>query len=322
LTEESSLLNKREPPSTEEEREAYLRNSLKRQAELRARAELLDGKLKESAPETVAPDRMDDAIGAMKAAEALLGKKELDGVDEQFQKADSGLAGAKEAVQVAREELLLELQRYIRAAMVDAFLQIIEVQDRLNREVRGFLDREASGEGRRVSARDFKEWEDREIEIVDRLKNAGQLMEETEYSLALAPVARFFAEYADELRGNMKAKRLAADVEATGQRLVEDLEKAVAILAEEAKWAKRAPPGDLMAFKQIKLLTELGVLRMVQERVRLDTVRLSALSIEDEAVQRNVTRAKHWESSIGDVAKRLEARGYSEFLKPEDETDF
>ena len=322
LRQESTALLKRRAPQAEEERTAFFRNTQRLQSDLMSRLELLDPKLREAAPETVAPDRLDDSVKALKAANSLLAQSTEEGLETQWQAADTGLRVAHQGVLGAREELLLELQRYIRSAMVDAFLQIIEVQGRVNRQVEEFMERERSGEGRLVSARDFGEWEDRAIEIGDRLKNAGQLMEETEYSLALAPVARFFAEYADEIRGNMRSKRLAGDVLATGQRLVEDLEGAVTILAEEAKWAKRAPPGDIEAFKQIKLLTELNVLRMVQERVRTDTVRLSTLPLSDESVQRNVARAMHWEASISAVTLLLEARGYSKYLKPEDEADF
>lgn len=290
--------------------------------DLRRQAEHLEPSLRESAPETLAGDKLAEAGASMKQASDRTRAGDMGQALDAQRRADAALAASRKALSQAREELLLDLQKYIRAATTDAFLQILEVQGRMNREIAAFLERQAGGEGRGVAERDFRKWEDQAIEIGDRLKNASQLMEETEYSLALAPAARFFSEYADEVRAHLKERKLSESLLQTGGRLAEDLERSLGVLSEEGKWARRAPPGDLNAFKHIKLLTELGVLRLVQERIRLDTARLSALPGEDSAVARSQGRIARWEASIADVTKRLHARGNSELLRPGDEVDF
>ena len=299
-----------------------LKNTRRAQSEARKRGELLAEDVAEAAPESVAPDLMNSAHQDMKESEKQLAKGRAKEAAEAQASAAKNMKESRKALQRAREDLLRELQKYIRNALVDAFLQAIEIQEKINGQLQVYLKRAGGAEGRKIRPRDFSRFEDQEIEIESRLRDAVQLIEETEYSLALAPATRFFGEYATELRESMKRAKLEQGLLDTGTRLVEDLAGAVKILAEEARWSKKAPPDDHEAFRQIKLITELLTLRLVQDRIRTDTGRLQGLPIENSTVAANVKRIARWESSIKDVSHRLEARGYSQYLKPEDETDF
>ncbi|MAG58123.1 MAG: hypothetical protein CMJ83_17700 [Planctomycetes bacterium] len=293
-----------------------------RRKEARQTAELLEQQAKEAGADAAARE-------LARSRDLLSGKPvpKQPGVNGEKPKGPTkpseSLDKAHDELRRARDELLRELRAYIRRALIDALLQMIEVQEKSNESVDRFLARKAAGKGRPISRRDFTRFAERVEEVVSRLRDGQQLIEETEFSPAMGPAFQFYREYADELLTVYRAGRLDDGLRGVGSRLVEDLRKNVDLLSEETKWMKKVREGDERGRRQVVLLTELNTLRIVQGRLRSDIQRLLAAGAKD-AYRRALGRNGRWEKIIQDVTARLQARGDSDLLNgpADDEADF
>jgi hypothetical protein len=207
------------------------------------------------------------ARGDESAARQDLSKGEAKSAAGKKRKAGSKIGQASGKVSSAREQLLDELQDPIRAAVIDALNQMVEHQRRVKEGM------PAADAGQPPAG--WNSLRDLERGVVDLARSTRDLVEETEFSVALPPALRVTEAYAAASAAKFAGSAVDAETRRVGGRLMDDLEGLLKILLDEAAGAKRAGKRSEGGCKgcadRNKLISELSTVRLLELGLREDT---------------------------------------------------
>ncbi|MEE9392485.1 MAG: hypothetical protein V3W41_08265 [Planctomycetota bacterium] len=301
-----------------------LKKLARSQKDNRKRSDLLQSDLNDIADaEMKSPKALKNASEEMKKAEKKLKGGDANEAEEKGSQAKKKVDEAEKDMSEARKRLLQELQPFIRKAIIETLLAMIEKQQIIDEELAHRSGKLKAKPGRKRRALSDKAMTDGAREIQTLAKNALQLLEETEYAAALPWALRYIQEWAEPNVGAfMKGSFGLAELR-RGKKIEKDAKELVSILVEEDRFAKQNEDKP-KALEVIKLLAELRTLRLLQDRIHADTTladkgQLSGLSPEEQQILRKVQGIRDWEVVIQNITKEIEKRGGTEHLRGDNE---
>ncbi|MEZ6197109.1 MAG: hypothetical protein R3F20_15485 [Planctomycetota bacterium] len=322
----SEELAKAESPDDEQKKR--MESLARAQAENRKLAEILRAEMAEIADsEMKASERLDEAGKAMKSAERPLERGRAEDARKPQKDAREKLEEAKKDLEAARERLLKELQRFIRKAILQSLFQMIDNQTRVNEDLTLLTSSSPDLAIRRRRARvQPKRIEDRQREVVTLARDAVQLLEETQYAVALPWSVRYIQEWAEPNVAPIAAQKATRSEIRRGEKVIADCRELADILMEEDKYAKQSEGND-RAERTVKLLAELRTLRYLQDRVLADTLlavegERKSLSEDELRILRKVRAIRNWEATLRELTLEIDRRGAAELLGGDNDEGF
>jgi hypothetical protein len=261
---------------------------------------------------------LEEALEHMGTAARAYDQRDADAARAAQEATAGKLEGARADLAAARDELLWELQPYIRRAAIDAVARIRDVQDEINVEVEAGLAR-AGADGRaQLEAKVAKRLADLQQNAEDTARNMRQLSLETDFSETV-PQVLFYVQFWNKgpLQGFREAGLDKWHLEA-GQRTKAMMDATLKILLEEEqRWRKNRRRETR---KMIKLISELKGARAYQGFLRQDTTRLEGRRGVDDApadLEEQILAVSEMESGVTDMLEVLDERYWAELLDQE-----
>ena len=322
LLEQGESLRDIEQESDDQKRRRRLRGALLGAEENRSLAEVLEGEVDEAlGSQPAAREGMNEAIGSMLETENALEGAALGEARAETERTGEALDRVEGELRRAREELLWELQPYIRRTLIDSLARMRDHQEEVNGAMRqALIDAdEASGEpieeavlDERVASRLF----DRQRTFDDILRDTAQLVAETEFSVAMPSVLEYMRLWEQPILEALPEGVIQRQDLAAGRRNHAKLEAVLDILLEEEnRWNKNRRRETR---RIIKLVSELKGARTMQGSIRDDTAWLDSLeegspySHRGEAI---LNTMQDLEARLTDMMEELDARYWSEMTQ-------
>jgi hypothetical protein len=168
--------------------------------------------------------------------------------------------------------------------------------------------------------------------VIDLARSTRDLVEETEFSVALPSSLRLAESYAAASAATLAASRIDAETRRVGGRLLDDLKALLKIMTDEAAGAQRAgrpaAGGCKGCADRNKLISELSMIRLLESALREDTKAVDAARQQEAAavaveLQKAVRTLADWQTKTGKVTDALKKRSCSKCLgtghEPDDE---
>jgi hypothetical protein len=247
----------------------------------------------------------------MSAAEGSLGGQKAGEAQPKQGEAVKQLERAKEELERERAKLLAEIEKQVRAQVLENLQQMLDRQ-RLIRESTEKLrerlmsaDREALLRARRLATA-----EQHVINIADQ---TVALIEQTQFSVALPPAIRSVQRRCVYVMSDLSAGRGDEKVVAAQRQIEKDLEALIETMKE---FTPRGSPGQSNCKgcngSKNKLLAELKVLRLLQLRVNEETRdadgrRAGALASADlpQEVREKITTVRDNQAQVRSATDKL-----------------
>jgi hypothetical protein len=231
-------------------------------------------------------------------------------------RASCGKVGAaSDKVGKAREQLLEELQDPIRAAVIDSLGQMVQLQEKVSAAI--------ADPAKELTRPQLDGLRDLERGVIDLARNTRDLVEETEFSVALPAGLRFGESLAVPSAAAFAAGKVDPEVRRKGGRLLGDLKEMLRILVEESAGAKEAGRPSAGGCKgcadRNKLVSELSVVRMLEAGILVDTRAAEGRrGAAAEGAAREITNATRslveWQDQARDLSEKLKGRSCSRCL--------
>jgi hypothetical protein len=210
------------------------------------------------------------AGGSMSSAESQLqGQKAADAATQQSEAAKA-LEQAKKELEAERQKLLEEVEKQVRAQVIENLTQMLDRQKLVREQTEKLSAGLQSGD--REAALRAKRLATAEKHIVGIADQTVELIELTQFSVALPPAIRGVQRQCLYVTADLEAGRGDAKVVAAEQQVERDLTDLIDTMKQAAAMAS-AGNSQCKGCKgnKNKLLAELKVLRLMQLRVNEET---------------------------------------------------
>ncbi|MBI3820537.1 MAG: hypothetical protein HY286_17740 [Planctomycetes bacterium] len=261
---------------------------------------------------------LDEAQRALDDAQKALKQSNANEAAKSASRSQQSLNKAGDAMQQAREELAEELADPIRAALLDALAQMIEKHEKVNDAIMHHSPAKNAAAPPVVAL---------EREVVDLAKNARELVEETDFAVAL-PHALALGE--SEAANNVKDLAAAKVDDITthdSARLLDDLNEMHKTILDEAAGAKKSGSprtgGCKGCANRNKTISELKMVRLLQSAVYQETAywdkRREKPPMTQESVAAVLKDVANWQKRARLTAALLKDRTCAECLTSKEE---
>lgn len=255
------------------------------------------------------------AGGSMSGAEGQLGGGQPGAAEPKQGDAVAALLKARQQLEAQRQKVLQQLEREVRAQVVQNLSEMLDRQ----KSVRGATEALASASPRVAGAGAMRLAAPEEA--IGRICDSTvELIEETQFSIALPPMLRDVRAQCGRVQSNLESGLSDAKVVGREKRIEQDLQD----LLDTFKQLANAPVGTGSCNckgNKNKLLAELKVLRLMEQRVNADTIavdgqRAAGGTLSDE-LRQEVLDVRDRQDQAHDVAARI----HQELYGPSDDSN-
>ena len=210
------------------------------------------------------------AGSSMSGAESnLAGKKAGDAAGKQNEAANA-LAQAKKELEKERQRLLEEIEKQVRAQVIENLTQMLDRQKLVRESTEKLTSRLAAGD--RDAVLRAKRLAAAEQHIVNIADQTVELIEVTQFSVALPPAIRSVQRRCIYVMADLEAGRGDEKVVSAEKQIEKDLAELIDTMKEAASMASAVKSNCKGCNgNKNKLLAELKVLRLLQLRVNEET---------------------------------------------------
>ncbi|HEX8525052.1 MAG TPA: hypothetical protein VF669_22565 [Tepidisphaeraceae bacterium] len=216
-----------------------------------------------------AAQSLSNASGTMTKASGSLGSKK--GGDALTQQTDAvkQLEEAKKELEAQRKKLLEEIERLVRKQIIANLTEMLDRQVAVRQATASLYPR-AEAQDREALLR-VKQLATAEGHIVNICEQTVELIEETQFSLALPPALQSIGRRCTVIQNDLTQGRANQNVIAAEQQVERDLKDLIETFKELAKSTAKPSQCKGCGGDKNKLLAELKVLKMLQVRVNEET---------------------------------------------------
>ncbi|MFI5381720.1 MAG: hypothetical protein ACHRHE_20680 [Tepidisphaerales bacterium] len=245
--------------------------------------------------------------GSMSKAEAGLGAGKPGDAQGQQKDAIASLQKAKEELEQAKQKLLQEIEKLVRVQVMENLMAMLERQ----RAVRGATEALASRvqNSEREALLRVKQLAGAEQRVADVAEQTVQLIEETQFSVALPPILKNIQRRCLYVTADLQAGHGGIEVVAAQKQIEQDIQE----LLETFKNSYTPSSGNSQCKScggnKNKLLAELKVLRLLQIRVNQETkdedvLRAKAQTLSTD-LQGKIGATRDIEGQVRDATQKL-----------------
>jgi hypothetical protein len=207
--------------------------------------------------------------GSMSKAEGSLGAGQPKNAQGQQGEAVASLLLAKGELEQARQKLLQEIEKQVRAQVMENLMAMLDQQKAVRGATEALASRVQNSE--REALLRVKQLAKAEQRVADVTEQTVQLIEETQFSVALPPILKNIERRCIYVTADLQAGRGGVEVVASQKQIEQDIQE----LLETFKNSYKAGTGNSQCKScggnKNKLLAELKVLRLLQIRVNQET---------------------------------------------------
>lgn len=217
-----------------------------------------------------AGENLGGASKSMSGAEAKLGEKQAGDAEKKQQEAVEALKKAKEELERERKKLLEEIAKQVRGQVIENLTHMRERQEQVRKATEALAPRMKSAE--REATLRAKELSTAEEHIVNVAGQTVELIEETQFSVALPPAIRAIESQCVYVTADLNAAKVDEALVTAEKKIEREIAELLDTLKQSASMAT-SQGGECKSCgnNKNKLLAELKILRMLQVRVNTDT---------------------------------------------------
>ena len=210
------------------------------------------------------------ASKSMSAAEGKLGEKQAGDAERKQQEAVEALKKAKEELERERKKLLEEIAKQVRGQVIENLTHMRDRQEQVRKATEALVPRMQSAE--REATLRAKDLATAEEHIVNVAGQTVELIEETQFSVALPPAILAIRSQCVFVTADLNAARVTGDLVAAEKNVEREITELLDTLKQSPSMAN-SQGGQCQSCggNKNKLLAELKILRMLQVRVNTDT---------------------------------------------------
>jgi hypothetical protein len=210
------------------------------------------------------------ASKSMSGAEGKLGEKKAADAEKQQQEAVAALKKAKDELERERKKLLEEIAKQVRGQVIENLTHMLERQQQIRKATEALVPRMQSAE-REVTLR-AKELSTAEEHIVNVAGQTVELIEETQFSVALPPAILAIRSQCVYVTADLNAAHVNAELVTAEKKIEREITELLDTLKQSPSMAN-AQAGQCKSCgnNKNKLLAELKILRLLQTRVNAET---------------------------------------------------
>jgi hypothetical protein len=210
------------------------------------------------------------ASGSMSKAEGSLGGKKPGEAEPKQGEAVDQLKKAKEELEQQKQKLLEEIAKQVRGQVIENLRHMLERQEQIRKatEVLGPKMETAKREST-LRAKELARGEEHIVTVADQ---TVQLIEETQFSIALPPAIRAIQSECVYVMADLNSGKADKTVVDAEQRIEADIKDLLDALKQSSSNSQQGD-GQCKSCKgnKNKLLAELKIMRMLEMRVHGDT---------------------------------------------------
>jgi hypothetical protein len=245
-----------------------------------------------------------------KAAGSLGNGKGGDALAEQTD-AVAQLEEARNELQQQRQQLLQEIERLVRKQVIANLTDMLERQTAVRQATAALYPRAQTGE--RESLLRVKQLAIPEGRIVTVCDQTMELIEQTQFSLALPPALKSISRRCTIIQNDLSQSRDNQDVIAAQMQVERDLKDLIETFKELARSIGPPSNSNGVGRDKNKLLSELKVLRMLEIRVHDETRdadgrRAEAMRELPPDLKKKIGTVRDMQAQVRDVADAIHPR--------------
>ncbi len=216
-----------------------------------------------------AGEALGGASQSMSNAEGSLGGKKPGEAEKKQGEAVEALKKAKEELEREKQKLLEEIAKQVRGQVIENLKHMLERQEQIRKATEALVPKMAAAQ--RESTLRAKELARAEEHIVTVAEQTVQLIEETQFSIALPPAIRSIQSECVYVMADLNSAKVDAGVVASEKRIEKDITELLDTLKQSASMGNSGGQCKSCKGNKNKLLAELKIMRLLQNRVNTDT---------------------------------------------------
>ena len=216
-----------------------------------------------------ASESLGSASKSMSNAEGSLGGKKPGDAEQKQGQAVDALKKAKQQLEEEKQKLLDEIAKQVRGQVIENLKHMLERQQEIRKatEVLGPKMQTAQRESA-LRAKDLAKAEEHIVTVADQ---TVQLIEETQFSIALPPAIRAIQSECVYVMADLNSAKADATVVGAEKQIEKDITDLLDTLKQSSSMAQGNSQCKGCKGNKNKLLAELKIMRLMQTRVNFDT---------------------------------------------------
>jgi hypothetical protein len=247
------------------------------------------------------------ASKSMSKAEGSLGGKKPGSAEVEQKDAVAQLKKAQAELQQEREKLLEEIAKQVRGQVMENLRHMLERQEQIRQATAALAPKMTTAQ--RESALRAKELARAEEHIVNVADQTVQLIEETQFSIALPPAIRGIQSECVYVMADLNSAKVDDSVVVAEKKIEKDIKDLLDTLKESASMASKPSNCKSCNGNKNKLLAELKIMRLMQTRVNGETrdadASRAAVAELTPALQGKIVAARDNQKSVRDAMDKL-----------------
>ena len=247
------------------------------------------------------------ASKSMSKAEGSLGGKKPGDAEQKQKEAVDALKKAQAELQREKEKLLEEIAKQVRGQVMENLRHMLERQEQIRQATVALSPKMKTAQ--RESTLRAKELARAEEHIVNVADQTVQLIEETQFSIALPPAIRGIQSECVYVMADLNSAKVDDTVVLAEKKIEKDIKDLLETLKESASMASKPSNCQSCNGNKNKLLAELKVMRLMQQRVNGETrdadASRAAVAELTPALQGKIVAARDNQKSVRDAMDKL-----------------